>query len=105
MFYSEEAQHQYEDDLAQDAMSQGEYMSAALSQYTGAYGAEDVNREWILSPYDTWEKNPHYVGKPGRHPEDDFDDEEDLPAYTVRRLARRDAAAVLEPEWDDVIPF
>lgn len=105
MFYSEDAEREYEDSRAQDAMSQGEYMSAALSQYAGVYGAEDVTREWILSPYDTWHKNPYYVGPPGRHPEDDFDDEEELPVRSAQRLARCDEVRLLESSWDDVIPF
>jgi hypothetical protein len=26
--------------------------------------------EYILSPYDTWHRNPFYTGEPGPHPED-----------------------------------
>ena len=35
-------------------------------------GQDCPNAEWMLSDYDTWEKNPHYTGKPGRHPEDPY---------------------------------
>jgi len=59
------------DALAQDAMTQGEYNGAAVAQHAAAYGAEDTERAWILSPFDTWERNPFYQGPPVAHPEDD----------------------------------
>ena len=61
--------------LEQEAMTQGEYMRAAINQYAGAYGAEDPKRAWILTPFDTWERNPYYKGPPVRHPEDDQNDD------------------------------
>ena len=27
--------------------------------------------EWILSSWDSWERNPYYTGKPGPHPEEE----------------------------------
>jgi hypothetical protein len=105
MFYSEAQQLEYEDDMAQDAMSQGEYMSAALSQYAGSYGAVDVTREWILSPFDTWHLNPHYTGPRGRHPEDD-DYEDEIPAARVaRRLEAVFEPRLLDAHFDEEIPF
>lgn len=59
--------------LAQDAMSDSEYMSAALHQFGCVYGAERPERAWILTPFDTWEANPYYQGPPVRHPEEDAD--------------------------------
>jgi hypothetical protein len=47
------------------------YLTEAVRQYAYVYGEEDVDSEWILSPFDTWERNPHYRGEPGRHPEED----------------------------------
>jgi hypothetical protein len=47
----------------------------AVREYTRHVGAEHPDQEWILSPFDSWEKNPFYTGKPGRHPEDDYGDE------------------------------
>lgn len=47
----------------------------AVRQYASAYGAEQPDSAWILSPYDTWERNPFYNGPPVRHPED-YDDAE-----------------------------
>ena len=56
--------------LEEEAMNQGEYMSSALNQYAAAHGEGHPNAEWILSPCDTWERNPYYVGKSGPHPEE-----------------------------------
>lgn len=41
--------------------------------------AENVGRDhadvaWILSPFDTWHRNPFYRGAPVPHPEDDHYD-------------------------------
>jgi hypothetical protein len=69
-FYTEEQQAEYESAMRQEAMTQGEYNSAALKQYVDAMGGEDTSRAWILSPFDTWERNPHYSGPPQPHPED-----------------------------------
>jgi hypothetical protein len=63
--------HEREDALAQDALSQAEYNSMAVSQYASAYGAESQDSAWILSPFDSWERNPFYNGPPQPHPEDD----------------------------------
>ena len=35
---------------------------------------QHVNRQWILTDYDVWVRNPHYVGPEQRHPED-YDNE------------------------------
>lgn len=48
-----------------------------VDQYAWIYGQEERNldRQWILSPYDTWERNPHYRGPDQGHPEDtEYDD-------------------------------
>lgn len=61
--------------LEQEAMTHGEYMSAALNQYAAVYGAEDPQQAWIATPFDTWERNPFYQGPPVRHPEyDEYED-------------------------------
>lgn len=46
------------------------YLQEAVGEYTRNHGHDQPEREWILSPFDTWEKNPWYTGKPGRRPED-----------------------------------
>ena len=52
-----------------------EWRSAALNQYAEAYGEERPDVEYILSPYDTWLRNPYYTGAPGPHPDFDQPDE------------------------------
>jgi len=63
--------------LANEAMNDGEYHSAALSQYASAHGADDAEAAWVLTPFDTWERNPYYTGAPVPHPEDDDAHRED----------------------------
>lgn len=58
-----------ESTLATDAMTQGEYLQAAVAQYAAAHGAHAPEREWILSPFDTWERNPYYRGPRTECPE------------------------------------
>lgn len=48
----------------------------AMREYADNVGRECADREWILTNYDVWMKNPYYIGPPGRHPEDDYYDEE-----------------------------
>ena len=48
----------------------------ACREYARNVGAEHPERPWILTGYDTWERNPFYSGPPARHPEDDCYDEE-----------------------------
>ncbi len=67
---TEEQQREYDADMEQAAMSQGEYLEAAVRQHTSVYGEERQDQEYLLSPFDTWEKNPWYQGEPGPHPED-----------------------------------
>lgn len=42
----------------------------AVREYTRNVGRDRADQEWILSPYDSWERNPFYQGPEGRHPED-----------------------------------
>lgn len=74
MFRSEEQQREYDADMEQASMTQGEYMSAALYQYSAAHGADRPEDRWILSPFDTWENNPCWDGTdPNQpHPEDEY---------------------------------
>jgi hypothetical protein len=46
----------------------------AVREYVWNVGRDRKNVEWILSPYDTWHKNPYYTGTPGVHPEDSPED-------------------------------
>jgi len=64
-------------------MSNNEFArtSDAIREYVRVVGAESPDSPWIVSPYDTWERNPHYQGPAVPHP-DDFDDEE-APAFFI----------------------
>jgi hypothetical protein len=51
--------------------------SDAVNEFARNAGAENQDREWLLTSYDSWVKNPYYTGAPGRHPEGDYYDDED----------------------------
>ena len=40
-----------------------------VDNYTRCHGEFETERAWILSPYDTWEPNPFFVGSRPPHPE------------------------------------
>ena len=40
---------------------------------TKMFGYKSPEREYLLTNYDVWVKNPHYEGEPGPHPEEDWD--------------------------------
>ncbi len=46
----------------------------SCQEYADNVGMDEPDREWIATPFDSWERNPHYTGKPGRHPEADYDE-------------------------------
>lgn len=50
------------------------YQQEQVREWAYQFGASHPDQEWLNSPLDSWEKNPHYTGKPGRHPEDDYGD-------------------------------
>ncbi len=52
-------------------MDDGTYYHMAFKEYARNVGAEFPDRPWILTPMDTWERNPFYRGPPAPHPEDD----------------------------------
>lgn len=66
-FYSEE---DYEAALNERVATDAE----AVREMAYNVGAERPDRAWLLDDRDVWVKNPHYVGPPVRHPEDDYDD-------------------------------
>lgn len=68
------ADRERQDALAQDGLTTTEWTSLAVHQYAGVYGAENRDRPWILSPFDTWEPNPYYQGPPAKHPEEEADE-------------------------------
>lgn len=59
----------------------------ACREFAYNCGMDNTDRPWILTDNDVWMPNPHFVGNPGRHPEDfdpedmidEHEDLEDLP--------------------------
>ena len=47
--------------------------SEASREYARNVGYLQLDRAWILSPFDIWEHNPYYVGPPMPHPELDYE--------------------------------
>lgn len=45
----------------------------AVKEWAYNAGAAYPGDAWLLSDYDTWERNPHYRGPKVPHPEDDDD--------------------------------
>lgn len=43
----------------------------ACREYARNVGMYHPERAWILTDYDTWEKNPFYSGPPVPYPEDE----------------------------------
>jgi len=54
-------------------MDDGTYYAMAFKEYARNHGEQQPDNPWILTPMDTWERNPFYRGPPVRHPEDDRD--------------------------------
>jgi hypothetical protein len=50
-------------------------ISDAECEYVWNVGKDRPHCAWILSPYDTWHKNPYYTGTPKPHPEFESYDE------------------------------
>jgi hypothetical protein len=44
-------------------------MSEAVQQWAYVIGINRQYTQWLLSDYDSWERNPHYVGPDQGHPE------------------------------------
>jgi hypothetical protein len=62
-----------------------------VREWASQYGSAHTDQQWLLSDWDTWERNPHYQGPDQRHPEDYQEEtEEDM-------IARCDAA--LDAYW------
>jgi len=52
-----------------DAIQQN--IHEAIQEQIQIFGFENQNKQWILTSWDSWEKNPHYNGPDQQHPEDD----------------------------------
>jgi len=42
----------------------------AIREWAYNVGADHSESAWLCSNYDTWERNPYYVGPPVPHPEE-----------------------------------
>lgn len=60
---------EYYDDMMYESMTQGQYMGEAVREHARNVGAQREDVEWILTPFDTWERNPYYTGEPTPHPD------------------------------------
>ncbi len=54
----------------QESMSEGQYLNEAHHRNLMQAGGDEPEKEYILSAFDVWEKNPYYTGEPGPHPDD-----------------------------------
>lgn len=48
----------------------------AMREYARNCGddPDKIGRQWLLTDYDVWVRNPHYSGPAQRHPEEDIDE-------------------------------
>jgi len=54
------------------------HFQEAVSEWTWAVGRTRPDQQWLLSDFDSWERNPHYSGPDQMHPEDyGYDDYEE----------------------------
>ena len=47
-------------------------MQEAVRGWAYSVGINRQDQQWLLSDYDSWERNPHYVGPEQGHPEFDM---------------------------------
>jgi hypothetical protein len=57
--------------IMDEMMSRPATQGEAAREYGANAGADQPERQWILTPWDTWERNPHYTGPDQGHPEYD----------------------------------
>lgn len=93
---------------ATDFYDEGDYHAAleertatpaeAMQEYAGNVGGYErfKDRQWILTDYDVWVRNPHYCGPEQRHPEEE-------PEEFAARLAL--ASRPVFELTEDEIPF
>ena len=64
-------------------------------------GEANQDKQWVLTDFDVWEKNPFYIGPDQPHPEDDYAYEQgDLAEYVP------EVREIVEDGGDDSeIPF
>lgn len=100
-FLSQEAYEEALDEAGRGCATNND----ALREYARNAGAMAQQSQWILTPWDTWERNPFYAGPEQRHPEDDHYDDEDSAweAPTQRRTLPTPDAGLYNTS--DEVPF
>ncbi len=51
------------------------FTQEAILEWVWNIGKDFPNEQWLLSDYDTWERNPYYFGPQQKHPEDYYNEE------------------------------
>lgn len=49
----------------------------AYREFSWNAGEDNPDQAWLLHENDVWLANPHYVGPKVRHPEDDYEEEDE----------------------------
>jgi len=79
----------------------------AMLEHAHNAGMDEPDRCWILTPFDTWERNPFYSGPTEPHPEDDwayeFIAEHGIEAW--RKEDEKPFSSGVKNFLDDEIPF
>jgi hypothetical protein len=83
-------------------------IAEGIAEQVQIFGMEQQDRQWILTGWDTWERNPFYRGEEQQHPEDNSTHEEWLEhqAYLASLKAKTWAGAIAQhAKGDDDCPF
>ena len=86
----------------------GSPIQEAMEEQRFIFGQENPEAEWILTSWDVWVKNPYYNGPIGRHPEDDYPEDdrgEQLPPPPAEIFVSAEILATCQEENEDDIPF
>lgn len=83
-------------------------INEAIQEQRQIFGMENPDSQWILSSWDTWERNPFYHGPEQQHPEDDSS-YEDWQSHEAWLQAMKNADIIARQnqieEEEDNIPF
>ena len=78
----------------------------AYNEMVQNLGLDSPDQEWILSPYDVWERNPAYIGPRGPHPEDlGPDDCYDISGLGSGEMSDAELELLTAPVENDDVPF
>ena len=58
-------------------------MREAVREWVWTVGQDRAEQQWVLSDYDTWERNPHYRGPDQGHPEDYCETKNEVNIFTL----------------------